>query len=153
MLRPRRISWPVFIFYPFNLQDVSREKLRSNLSLKNATQIMETNPIKTAITVCSQLIKQKVRKSARKFKTLASKLGYLTGWEPTLRVRICDARIARDPKVTTGYSTYKGHRIKRTRYTGVLLDDFECKSCHSTVFPDIEKASLSLLAERMHFEA
>ena len=34
--------------------------LSRRVSLNKATQIMDTNPIKTAITVCSELIQKKV---------------------------------------------------------------------------------------------
>jgi hypothetical protein len=44
----------------FNIQDVEHLKLANVVSLNEATQTMDTNPIKTAITVCSQLIQRKV---------------------------------------------------------------------------------------------
>jgi hypothetical protein len=42
-------------------QDVEQLKLNNVVSLNEATQTMDTNPIKTAITVCSQLIQRQVR--------------------------------------------------------------------------------------------
>ena len=36
-------------------------KLNNEVSLNEATQTMDTNPIKTAITVCNQLIQRQVR--------------------------------------------------------------------------------------------
>lgn len=45
---------------PFSFQEVQSLKLKHMLALHNATQIMDTNPIKTAITVCSELIRKKV---------------------------------------------------------------------------------------------
>lgn len=42
------------------LQDVERLKLNNLVSLNYATQTMDSNPIRTAINVCSQLIKRKV---------------------------------------------------------------------------------------------
>jgi hypothetical protein len=43
------------------LQDVEQLKLNNVVSLNEATQTMDTNPIKTAINVCSQLIQRQVR--------------------------------------------------------------------------------------------
>jgi hypothetical protein len=42
-------------------QDVEQLKLNNEVSLNDATQTMDTNPIKTAITVCNQLIQRQVR--------------------------------------------------------------------------------------------
>lgn len=42
------------------LSDVEQLKLDNEVNLNEATQTMDTNPIKTAITVCSQLIQRKV---------------------------------------------------------------------------------------------
>ena len=41
-------------------QDVEQRYLRGKVSLNEATQTMDTNPIKTAITVCSELIRKQV---------------------------------------------------------------------------------------------
>lgn len=50
----------VFIFFS-SFQNVEQSKLANIVSLNQATQTMDTNPIKTAITVCSQLIEKKAR--------------------------------------------------------------------------------------------
>ena len=46
----------------FYFQDLEMQKFTSrNVTLNNAIQNMDTNPIKTAITVCNNLIHRKVR--------------------------------------------------------------------------------------------
>ena len=50
------------VTFHFCFQDVEQLKLNNVVSLNEATQTMDTNPIKTAITVCSQLIQRQVRK-------------------------------------------------------------------------------------------
>ena len=47
----------MFVYY---FQDVEQRYLRGKVSLNEATQTMDTNPIKTAITVCSELIRKQV---------------------------------------------------------------------------------------------
>ena len=42
------------------LQEVERSRLLDRVRLGHATQTMDTNPIKTAIMVCSELIQRKV---------------------------------------------------------------------------------------------
>ena len=41
-------------------QDVEESKLGNQVNLSHATQTMNTNPIKTAMDVCSKLIQRKV---------------------------------------------------------------------------------------------
>ena len=50
------------VTFHFCFQDVEQLKLNNVVSLNEATQTMDTNPIKTAITDCSQLIQRQVRK-------------------------------------------------------------------------------------------
>ena len=47
----------------FVLQEIDYKKmyLPKNVSLYDSTQIMDSNPIKTAIVVCNKLIKEQVR--------------------------------------------------------------------------------------------
>ena len=52
----------LFFFFPLLYQDVERHRLGDlSVRLSHATQTMDTNPIKTAITVCSELIHKQVR--------------------------------------------------------------------------------------------
>ena len=64
MLQRKKITAPPNDWrnIPFLFQDVEQLKLNNVVSLNEATQTMDTNPIKTAITVCSQLIQRQVRK-------------------------------------------------------------------------------------------
>ena len=48
-------------FFEYYFQDVEQRYLRGKVSLNEATQTMDTNPIKTAITVCSELIRKQVK--------------------------------------------------------------------------------------------
>ena len=49
------------IFFVYLFQNVEQKYLRGKVSLNEATQTMDTNPIKTAITVCSELIRKQVK--------------------------------------------------------------------------------------------
>ena len=56
------------------LQNVEKRMLSSRVELQKATQTMDTNPIKTAITVCSELIRKKVGQSTGSYTSNFSKL-------------------------------------------------------------------------------
>ena len=47
-------------YFPF-FQNVEAQMFSNRVSLNHATQTMDTNPIKTAITVCSELIQKQVK--------------------------------------------------------------------------------------------
>ena len=48
-------------FFEYYFQEVEQKYLPGKVSLNEATQTMDTNPIKTAITVCSELIRKQVK--------------------------------------------------------------------------------------------
>ena len=55
------------------LQEIDYKKmyLPKNVSLYDSTQIMDSNPIKTAIVVCNKLIKEQVRVDTRHFSMIS----------------------------------------------------------------------------------
>ena len=48
-------------YFMFQEIDYKKMYLPKNVSLYDSTQIMDSNPIKTAIVVCNKLIKEQVR--------------------------------------------------------------------------------------------
>ena len=50
----------VFMLYLFQEIDYKKLYLPKNVSLYDSTQIMDSNPIKTAIVVCNKLIREQV---------------------------------------------------------------------------------------------
>ena len=58
------------------LQDVEHRMFSRRVSLNKATQTMDTNPIKTAITVCSELIQKKARNKNK------------SGWRKPFKTRL-----------------------------------------------------------------
>ena len=63
--------------------------LSSRVELQKATQTMDTNPIKTAITVCSELIRKKVGQSTGSYTSNFSKLYEIDFFEDYLHLGTC----------------------------------------------------------------